>query len=62
MDEQLGESFADLLSRGNKNIILEQKIRDRQEAKEEIEEEDEEYLDSQNQTFIDLTKNNAQEN
>ena len=53
MDEQLGESFADLLSRGNKNIILEQKIRDRQEAEEEIEEEDEEYLDSQNQTFID---------
>ena len=62
MDEQLGESFADLLNRGNKNIILEQKIRDRQEADEEIEEEDEEYLDSQNQTFIDLTKNNAQEN
>ncbi len=53
MDEQLGESFADLLNRGNKNIILEQKIRDRQEAGEEIEEEDEEYLDSQNQTFID---------
>jgi hypothetical protein len=62
MDEQLGESFADLLSRGNKNIILEQKIRDRKEAEEEIEEEDEEYLDSQNQTFQDKIKNNAQEN
>ena len=61
MNEKLGESFADLLSRGKKNLLLEQKIRDRQEAEEEIEEEDEEYLDSQNQTFQDNIKNSAQE-
>jgi hypothetical protein len=29
MNEKLGESFADLLSRGKKNLIIEQKIRDR---------------------------------
>lgn len=61
MNEKLGESFADLLSRGKKNLIIEQKIKDRQEDEEEIEEEDEEYLDSQNQTFQDNIKNSAQD-